>query len=240
MTSTHLAGPDRVHRRDLRHVWRILTAVLIPIGPLGILLTRAFMPYWTSDTEEAAVAAMVSAPERAEAMTWAFFVTFPAMLFGALAVGYVARRGAPVLATAGAGLTFVGFVMAGSFGSTDLLMHVMGRAGYDTATIVDVTGLMFDHPVNGIGTGIFVAGHIIGMILLGIAVAKARVVPVWAGVAIAVSQPFHLISAVIVPSRLMDMTLGWGLTTIGFAVVAFAVLRTSDDQWDLAPADART
>lgn len=225
--------------RDLRRVWRILTAVLIPIGPLGVLLTRAFMPYWTSDTEEAAVASMVAEPGRAEAMSWAFFVAFPALLFGALAVGYVARRGAPVLATVGAGLTFVAFAMAGSFGSTDLLMHVMGRDGYDEATIVDVTGLMFAHPINAVGTGIFVAGHILGMVLLGVAVARARVVPWWAGAAIAVSQPFHLVSAVILPSRLMDVTLGWGLTTIGFAVVAVAVLRTPDDGWDLMPAHLR-
>jgi hypothetical protein len=67
-------------------------------------------------------------------------------------------------------------------------------------------------------------------------VARAGVVPLWAGVAIAVSQPFHLVSAVIVPSRLMDLTLGWGLTTIGFAMVALAVLRTPDDAWDLPPA----
>lgn len=221
--------------RDLRRTWRVLTAVLIPIGPLGVLSTRAFMPYWTSDTEEAAVAAMVAEPGRAEAMTWAFFLMFPALLFGALAVGYVARRGAPVLATLGAGLTFVGFVMLGSFGSTDLLMHVMGRGGYDEATIVDVTGLMVAHPVQGIGAGIFVAGHILGMILLGIAVTRAGVVPLWAGAAIAVSQPFHLVSAVILPSRLMDLTLGWGLTTIGFTMVALAVLRTPDDEWDLAP-----
>ena len=235
MTTTTSLPKTAGTPRDLRRTWRILTAVLIPIGPLGVLLTRAVMPYWTSDTEEAVVAAMVAEPARAEAMTWVFFVTLPALLFGALAVGYVARRGAPVLATLGGGLTFVGFVMIGSLGSTDLLMHVMGRDGHDRATIVDVAGLMAAHPTSAVGAGIFVAGHIVGMILLGIAVVRAGVVPLWAGMAIAVSQPFHLVSAVILPSRLMDLTLGWGLTTIGFTMVALAVLRTSDDEWDLAP-----
>lgn len=237
MTTTSSTTPaEATVPRDLRHTWRLLAAIVIPLGPLGVLLTRGLMPYWTSQDEETVVATMVAEPGRAEAMTWVFFVTFPALVLGALAVGYVARRGAPRLATWGAGLTFVAFVMAGSFGSTDLLMHVMGREGYDQATIVDVTGLMFAHPVNAVGGGVFVVGHIVGMILLGIAVARARVVPLWAGVAIAVSQPFHLVSAVIVPSRLMDLTLGWGLTTIGFAMVALAVLRTPDDAWDLPPA----
>jgi len=227
--------PRAAATRDLRHTWRILTAVLIPVGPLGILLTRGLMPYWTSDSEEAMVAAMAAEPGRAEAMTWAFFVTFPALLFGALAVGYVARRGAPLLATLGAGLTFVGFVMVASLGSTDLLVHVMGRDGYDEATIVDVAGLAAAHPTSAVGAGIFVIAHILGMILLGIAVTRSGLVPVWAGAAIAVSQPFHLVAAVIVPSRLMDLTLGWGLTTVGFVVVALAVLRMSDDEFDLPP-----
>lgn len=231
MTTTHHHEQTARRPRDLRRTWRTLAAVLIPIGPLGVMLTRGLMPYWTNDTPEAMVAGIVADPGRAEASAWAFFLTFPALLFGALGVGYVARRGAPVLATVGAGLTFVAFVMAGSLGSTDLLVHVMGREGHDQATIIDVVNQLSAHPINGIGIGVFVIGHIIGMILLGIAVARARVVPVWAGVAIAVSQPFHLISAVIVPSRLMDLTLGWGLTFVGFTVVALAVLRGGDDRW---------
>lgn len=162
-------------------------------------------------------------------------LTFPVLLYGTLAVGYAARRSAPLLATWGAGPAFVGFVMSGAFGSTDRLMHVMGRAGYDEGIIVDVAGPMFDHPVSAIGTGVFVVGHILGLVLLGVAVTKARVVPLWAGAAIAVSQPFHLIFAVILPSRLLDLTLGWGLTTVGFAAVGLAVLRMFDDDWDLAP-----
>jgi multisubunit Na+/H+ antiporter MnhB subunit len=74
------------------------------------------------------------------------------------------------------------------------------------------------------------------MVLLGIALLRARAVPRWVAIALMVSQPMHLVSAVILPSRLLDVTLGWGLTTIAFAAVAVTILRTRNDDWDLPPA----
>jgi hypothetical protein len=50
-----------------------------------------------------------------------------------------------------------------------------------------------------------------------------------------VSQPIHLVAAIIVPSRLLDVTLGWGMTTVGFALVSLALLRMDDDDFDLPP-----
>jgi hypothetical protein len=73
------------------------------------------------------------------------------------------------------------------------------------------------------------------MVLLGIALAKSGVVARWVGAALAVSQPIHLVSAIILPSKLLDVTLGWGLTAVGFALVSVAVLRMSDDGFDLPP-----
>lgn len=226
--------------RDLRRTWRILLAVLIPLGPLGVAATRAVMPYWTDDDPATMVARTAAEPGRAEAMTWIWFVTFPALLLGALAVGYVARRGAPRLATAGALLTFTSFVMAGSFGGTDLTTHVMAREGLDQSTIVTVVEAVLGHPSVSVGTAVFVIGHIVGMILLGVAVARARVVSIWVGAIIAVSQPIHLVAAVIVPSRALDVFAGWGLTFVGFAFVALAVLRMRDDQFDLSPSVGTT
>jgi hypothetical protein len=54
-------------------------------------------------------------------------------------------------------------------------------------------------------------------------------------IGVIVSQPLHLTAAVIVGNRALD-GVAWGLTTLGFAWAAAAVLRTSNDDWDLAPA----
>ena len=94
---------------------------------------------------------------------------------------------------------------------------------------------MENHPVSGLGIGLFVVGHIVGLILLGIALRRARVVPLWVAVATAVSQPVHFVSAVLIPSRLLDVVLGWGLTTVAFAAIGLAILRMRDDDWDQPP-----
>ena len=73
---------------------------------------------------------------------------------------------------------------------------------------------------------------------LGIALAKSGVVARWVGAALAVSQPIQLVSAIILPSKLLDVTLGWGLTAVGFALVSVAVLRMSDDEFDAALGEA--
>ncbi|MBP2414192.1 hypothetical protein JOF48_002991 [Arthrobacter stackebrandtii] len=45
----------------------------------------------------------------------------------------------------------------------------------------------------------------------------------------------HFIAAVVLPSRLLDVTLGWGLTTLCTLMVSAAVLKMDDGEWDLAP-----
>ena len=41
-----------------------------------------------------------------EALNWLIFIVLPPVVLGTLALGYIARRGSPVLAMLGAGLSF--------------------------------------------------------------------------------------------------------------------------------------
>ena len=52
----------------------------------------------------------------------------------------------------------------------------------------------------------------------------------------ALSQPVHLVSAVILPLRWLDVFGGWGITTLTCALVSVWILRTRDTEWDLPPA----
>ncbi len=235
-TTTHRDDPaTTLTTRDPRQRWRRTAAIVLPIGPLGIVAVRALMPYWTDDSVEEMVAGVADHPARAEAIVWIFLVSFPALVLAPLVIGFVSRFGSPRLATVGAGLTFLGFAGLGAVGSTDVMTHAMAQDGFDQADIVRATDALVAHPVSVISVGVFVIGHIVGMVLLGIAVARAGVVTAWVGVAIAVSQPVHFVSAVVLPSRWLDTTLGWGLTTLGFTLVALAIWRMSDDEWDRPP-----
>jgi hypothetical protein len=90
-------------------------------------------------------------------------------------------------------------------------------------------------PAIGLASSLFVLGHIVGLALLGVALWRGRVLPAWAALTIAFSQPLHLVFAVIAPVHPLD-ALAWGLTAVGFAAAAVAILR-QPDAWNLATPD---
>lgn len=228
------AGPVST-RRDLRRTWRILAAIVIPLGPLAVTFMRWVMPYWTDQTPDEAVPVMADNLGGMAALNWLALLGYPFMLLGALALGFALRRRVPLLATLGSGVLFTAYALGSMVGASDVVAEAMLRAGYDDTTVVDVSTLVMDHPTGLVGILAFVFGHLLGLILLGIAVARSGLVHWWVGALIIVAQPVHVISAVVVPSRALDVIGGWGATTLGFAIVALAVLRMSDDEWDAPP-----
>jgi hypothetical protein len=238
--TTPTAPPRAIGRpRDLRTLWRVLIAVTLPIGPILVLLVRGIMPYWTSDDIPTMVAKSVADPGTLTAMTWIGVFIVPPLVASLLAIGYVARRGAPVLATLGVTLSFVSYTIWFAGGNVDLTVAALNDKGFDATTITRVVDASVSHPAASLSTVVWVIGHIIGAVLLGIALLRSRVVPRWVAIAMIVSQPMHLVAAVIVPSRLLDLTLGWGLTTVAFAAVAVVILQMSNDDWDAAPTRTR-
>lgn len=232
VNSTHTAAPPV---RDLRRFWRIGAAVLIPLGPLGVTIGRGIMPYWTDQSPETIVDKVLANPDSITALNWMGLPLMPALLLGALAMGFVARLRAPVLATVGAGLLFVSWVGTTNTASTDYLTSLLGGNGFDAAQLVHINALIMDDPVNAAAGIFWLFGHLGGMIVLAVALGKAKVVRPWVWIALIASQPVHFIAAVVLPSRLLDLTLGWGLTTLCTLMVSAAVLKMSDGEWDLAP-----
>jgi hypothetical protein len=210
----------------------------MPIGPLAIAVVRAVMPYRTLDTP-AVAAAKVAAHQGAESLiTWLIFVALLTLIPGVIAVGMVARRGAPRLGTAGLVLSFAAFMgLFWSISAADTVDLAAARIGMSpvlTGRLVTALGNI--HPV-GLATGIFIFGHIIGVALLGVALWRGRMVPAWAGLLLAASQFMHLVFAVFVPSHALDGA-AWGLTAVGFAAAAVAMLRGSGTARATAPASA--
>ena len=153
-----------------------------------------------------------------------------------LPLGPLARRRAPVLATVATSINSLAFgLMAGAVASGDLVTVAGGRAGIAPATIVAITSAIENAPQTAIALGIWVPGHILGMVLLAVALRRARVLPLWAAVVLGISQPIHFLAFVVLQNQYVDAVAGWGLTAVGFAAVAVALLRTRDDDWDLAP-----
>ena len=229
-----LAPPDRTSR-DLRPFWRIALAIALPVGPLLVTVARAVMPYWTSDDPATIVAKVAEAPATMNLLIWLGALLTPCMIISMLTLGYVARRGAPVLATIGTVLSFGAYALWGATGNSDYTASVLLAAGYGVDEVVTLTGHL-ESTVLAMVVGFFwVLGHILGLVILAIALHRARVLPLWAATLMALSQPVHLVSAVIVPSRWLDVFGGWGITTVTCALVSVWILRTRDTDWDLPP-----
>ena len=88
----------------------------------------------------------------------------------------------------------------------------------------------------GIATALFVVGHVLGTVLLGLAMLRSGCVPAWAAVITTISQPLHFVAAVIVPNHTLDGA-AWGLNAVGFAVAALAVAAQPEHTRRLLPDD---
>ena len=221
--------------RDLRPFWRISLAIALPLGPLLVTVARAILPYWTNDDAETIVAKSAAALDTMNVLVWLGALLTPFMIISMLTLGYVARRGAPVLATVGTLLSFFAYALWGATSAGDYTMSVLLGAGYSSAEVVSIMGHLEATTLSAV-TGIFwVLGHILGLVILAIALHRARVLPLWAAMVMALSQPIHLVSAVILPSRWLDVFGGWGMTTLTCVLVSVWILRRRDDEWDLAP-----
>jgi hypothetical protein len=159
-----------------------------------------------------------------------------ALVPSALGAARLAQRRAPVLALLAVCLLVPSFILL-FFGSGDPMLRVLAASGLDTATaarLYDATAGLGPMALSLFG---FVAGHIVGTVLLGFALWRASAVPSWAAIAVILSQPLHFVAFVIVGSQPLDVG-AWGLMTLGLGVAALRVLRTPNDEWDL-PAVAR-
>jgi hypothetical protein len=181
---------------------------LLPIGPLAVAILRLILPYDTTDDPATVMQKVAAAPD---AQNWVVWLGFVAMLTLAPAVAYIARTihdQAPRTTVAAVVLLVPAYL---SFG----LLVAQDAAALHGDTIT--------HPVLDTATAIFVAGHVVGTVLLGAAMWQAGL-PRWAAVATAVSQPLHFVAAVVVVSHELDFV-AWGLNAAGFAALAFTTQR---------------
>jgi len=91
---------------------------------------------------------------------------------------------------------------------------------------------VWNQPAVLVALLLFLVGMVIGGILLGIALWRSRAVPRWTAVALIVSSPLRLVY----DGGINAITaLTWVLTAVGFAGASVALMRMSDDEFDLPP-----
>ena len=217
---------------DLRHASRLLAALILPIGPLAVAGLRYVLPYFSATTPQETAEAVIAAEGRQSLVLWLGLVAAFTLLPGVLAVGRLTRRGAPKLTAAAMLLVVPGYLALTYMIGTDLILWTGARAGLDASALAELAITV--HPTSDIALGVFVLGHVIGTVLLGLALLRSRTVPVWAAIVTAASQPAHFVAFIVLGSPALDCA-AWTANGIAFAVVGYAILRTPDDEWELPP-----
>jgi hypothetical protein len=218
MTSSALAAPASTDRTA--GVRSVAAVVIAAAGPLAIAVLRLILPYDTTDDAAATAAKVAAAPAVEGAVLWLTYLALLTLPLGVLIASRQAMRARPALGAVAAVVAWVGFTsLFASVAIGDYLAQGAPTAGTATSTTAALLDAINALPATTTASIVFVAGHILGGILLGVALLRA--IPAWAAVALAVSQPLHLLFAVFIPNHVLD-GVAWALTAVGFAAAAIA------------------
>jgi hypothetical protein len=215
---------------DTRTLDRWVAALLMPLGPAALAVLRFILPYDTTDSPQEMVAAIAADQAAQEAVLGLGLVAVFTLIPGAFAVVRLVRPRAPRLTTVAAAFLLPGYLalFGGASVDTDILVGL--QAGIDPATLTRLV-VAQDTGLGVVAITVFVVGHIVGSVLLGIAFWRSRVVHRGWAVAMVVSQPVHLLAA-LTANHPLDLV-GWGLTALAMGAAAVALLRTPNDHWDV-------
>jgi hypothetical protein len=205
----------------IRPIARWLAVTVAAVGPLAVGAVRLLLPSDTTDDSAIAVAKALTHPELQTAVLWLDYLALLTLPLAVLLVATRAVRAAPVLGGIGAVVAWLGVATLPWTAALDpvpLAARDAGIAADTSARLLDALSVVGP---GGLEAAVFVAGHVLGTVLLGLAL--WRTVPRWVAVVIAVSQPLHFVAAVVLVSHVLD-ALAWALTAVGFAV-AVAVAR---------------
>ncbi len=210
---------------DTRAPQRWAAALLMPVGPLCVAILRLVIPYNALDAPDTVIAEVAAHPTAQAAVLWLGLVALFTLVPGAYAVLRLVRPGAPRLAMTAAILLIPGYLgLFGAASGADLNAYVGTRANLDPQTLSQLMRQSSEQPTVVISGLVFLVGHILGCILLGLALWRSAAVHWMWALAMTISQPIHLYAAV-TGNHPLDL-FAWGLVTVAMAAAAIAVAQT--------------
>jgi len=224
------ASATRARVRDGRSLRRWVTAGCMVVGPIAVAVVRLVIPYSAAGyTDHPGVYPVLATAEVIAVLT---------MGFAMLGLGRLVQGRAPLLALIGTPVAAVSWTMVAVLGTLDSVTYEMAKAGSLGATDATLLARIQANPEIAFFFGLFLLGHLVGPLLLGIGLLVSRRVPVWAGMALIAGDLLHPVAFVVLGSHALD-ALCYLVFAAGMATAARAVLATPNDQWDLAPEPAR-
>ena len=222
ITSTAPHIPPGRDRRTLR---RVLGAASMPVGPAAVAVIRSVYP--------PDAAAALAAPATMTIVLWLGVVATLTLLPGAYTALHLLHRYVPTLAVWTAAFLVPGYLAMYTLGFVDTVYAIAPAAGLTAGQAEALVAAADTLVPQTVALLLFVVGHVVGTVLLGVAARRARLLSMPVAVLMIASQPLHVVS-IVLGLPLLDL-LAWGLTALGMGMLAIRVLRTPDDEWELAP-----
>lgn len=216
--------------KRLRSARRIATAACVVAAPVLVGVARAILPVVKDAKGATTIPAYAAHLGQARAEMVLTVLATLVLPFFVLGLYRLAARGAPALAGAGCVIALIGWTVGGPIEvAGHALAYELARGGGNPA-IYDQ--FLHNGAVNAL-TVIFIVGHVLGTLLLGVALWRTRAVPVWAAGAVVAGIAAHLVAAG-GGIRGLDVG-GFVALTAGCAAAGVAIIRSADPSTDLAP-----
>jgi hypothetical protein len=230
-----LAGARVATVRDVRSVRRFATAACMVIAPLAFAVIRGLIPYFNSTNGGAGqVAGYAAHPTVYPVIAVAAIVAVVTMWAAMQGVGRLIQGRTPRLALVAVPLATAGWIMVAVLASGDALAYELTGSGVATAAAGPLADRVSNDLFTQLGFSIFINGHLIGTLLLGIGLLLSKRVPAWAGIAVIGGDVLHPVAFLVLHIQPLD-ALAYVLIAAGMAAAAWAVLATPNDNWDLRP-----
>ena len=222
--------------RDPRRYRRYAAAVIVLLPATCVALARLFQ---TEGSSTRATLDLIAAnPDRQLTFAVLGYIGLFSALPAFLAVARLSRRRRPALTMAALALNNAAFLGAFAVSALNNLYLIGGLLPPEqrdvAATVID---RMSSSGLAGVSTNLFVGGHILGAILMGLALRGS--IPTLGWLAMLLTTPAHVVVFVVLQMPVLDMV-AWLLMMISFGYCAVAILRTPDDAWAKAALSSST
>ncbi|MFE3034707.1 hypothetical protein ACFXKY_24065 [Streptomyces canus] len=223
MTTTPARTPTAATESATPGTARLLAAIGATLGPLMFAAAGLVAPYDT-DAAGKEIARDIAAHQGAtELSVWLWAVGTVLFLPGLVGVALLAVSRSARLGLWGAALFGTGLIAIGTTPNLDVVALGGFAKGVSQDSLVRVAdGVNALAVVNG-PILYFVVAHVLGAILLGVALLRGRVVPAWAAWLLILSMPLNVVGYVIGVAPLT--ALSFVMAAVAFACAGLALVR---------------
>ena len=210
---------------DANNFRRTVAGLCLIAGPLVVLIGGLVAKWEENDTKAAYLQALAESPTRAQISAVLLFFGFVLVAVGIFGIIHLLRHRAVVLGHVAGVLAVWGWVTFPGLLISDFYDLSLAQWSNRQEAIS-----ISDRAENYVGSavmGVPVLFGMIGLLLLGVALWRARFAPVWVPAVLL----FGWIISFLGPPTVVFFTGGWALWLVALGYVGLKILRMSDEDW---------